>query len=310
MPTQTFASPEAHAEAIHNANMRMTLLEKARVPWMMSSLLLHNLKAQWGQAGGSNVVEGTVIPRGVSIFVPTENIGVIHLDGRPFDAQTFRLQLPGDEFCITSADWHGWFTMFIPNEVLADWSANGTEAMTTSSRFIRVPQERAESFRRVIAQLGLIVQQAPGAFESSAAVDTTARRLTESVRETFWGQHTATTQPRILSIPRRLIVQVVMDLIDRRNSEYLTVPDLASAARVSEPTLRAAFQKYFGMGPVRYLKVRTLNLIRKALQSGDPSVTTVTGVATQFGVWELGRFAHDYQLLFGELPSETLRDVR
>jgi hypothetical protein len=41
-----------------------------------------------------------------------------------------------------------------------------------------------------------------------------------------------------------------------------------------------------------------------------PAVMTVTGVATQFGVWEFGRLANDNQLLFGELPSETLRDVR
>jgi AraC family ethanolamine operon transcriptional activator len=101
-----------------------------------------------------------------------------------------------------------------------------------------------------------------------------------------------------------------MDSIDRRDGEYLTVTDLASTAGVSERTLRAAFQEYFGMGPVRYLKLRTLNLIRKALQNADPATTTVTGAATQFGVWELGRLARDYQRLFGELPSETLRNAR
>jgi hypothetical protein len=42
----------------------------------------------------------------------------------------------------------------------------------------------------------------------------------------------------------------------------------------------------------------------------DAAVMTVSGVATQFGIWEFGRLANDYQLLFGELPSETLRDVR
>jgi len=38
----------------------------------------------------------------------------------------------------------------------------------------------------------------------------------------------------------------------------------------------------------------------------DPAALTVTGVTTQFGVWEYGHLANDYQLLFRELPSETL----
>jgi len=102
-----------------------------------------------------------------------------------------------------------------------------------------------------------------------------------------------------------------MDSIDsRRDNQYLTVTDLAADAGVSERTLREAFHEYFGMGPARYLKLRTLNLIRNALNHADPSVTTVTQMAVEFGVWELGRFAHDYQLLFGELPSKTLRRMR
>ena len=100
-----------------------------------------------------------------------------------------------------------------------------------------------------------------------------------------------------------------MDCVDQHDCERLTVSDLATAAGVSERTLCTAFQEYFGAGPVGYLKRRTLNLVRKTLQDADPSVTTVTQVAAQFGVWELGRFAQDFRLLFGELPSATLRGV-
>jgi len=307
MPTQTFTSPEAHVAACQNINLRMTLMGTRSAPWTMSELALHNVKLQWAQVGAGNVVEGAVTPGTVLIYVPTQNVQVMHMNGRRFDAQTFSLLMPGDELCLSSTDWHDWFCMAIPQDMLAEWSGIDTSAIPRTSRFIELPWERVEAFQRDVAQLGSIVQRAPAAFDSPMAVETTARELTESVREAIWGQPITTTQPGRQSIPRRRIVRMAMDSIDRRGGEYLTVADLASAAGVSERTLRAAFQEYFGMGPVRYLRLRTLNLIRKMLQNADPSLTTVTATATQFGVWDFGRFAHEYQRLFGELPSETLR---
>jgi AraC-like DNA-binding protein len=307
MPTQTYSSPEEHAAAVQNATLRIALLRKSRMPWTIRSLVLRDFRIQWGQAGGGTLVEGTTAPAGVLIGMATQNAQVMRSNGRQLDAQTFTLRMPGDEFCLSSSDWHGWFAMFVPNSVLAEWRGIGNLAITPSARFIHVPRERAEAFHRVVAQLGSIVERVPGAFKSSAAVDTTVRKLTESVREAIWGQPVPTTQRGRQSIPRRQVVRAVMDSIAQRDGEYLTVADLASAAGVSERTLRAVFQEYFGMGPVQYLKLRTLNLIRKELKTADPSVTTVTQVATQFGVWELGRLARDYQGLFGERPSETLR---
>jgi AraC-like DNA-binding protein len=46
---------------------------------------------------------------------------------------------------------------------------------------------------------------------------------------------------------------------------------------------------------------------RKALLQPDTGGATVTRVAMQFGFFELGRFAVEYRLTFGESPSVTLR---
>jgi len=310
MPTQSFPSPESHAAAVQNAHLRISILRKSYVPWTMRTLDLHRLRAQWGLVGAGTVVEGTVGPSGVLIGIATQNAQVMRLNGRRLDAQTFTLQMPGDELCLSSADWHGWFAMFIPNALLAEWRGIDNLAIEPSPRFIQIPWERAEAFHRVLAQLVSIDQGVPGALESTGAVDTTARKLMESVRKALWGQPALTTQVGRPSIPRRQVVRAVMDSIAQRDGEYLTVADLAFAAGVSERTLRTVFQEYFGMGPVQYLKLRTLNLIRKELKTADPSVTTITQVATRFGVWELGRLARDYQGLFGERPSETLRCAR
>ena len=86
---------------------------------------------------------------------------------------------------------------------------------------------------------------------------------------------------------------------------YLT--DICAAIGVAERTLRASCEEHIGMGPIRYLTLRRMHLVRRALLHSDPSKATVTQIVTDYGFWELGRFSVAYRTLFGEPPSETLR---
>jgi AraC-like DNA-binding protein len=86
---------------------------------------------------------------------------------------------------------------------------------------------------------------------------------------------------------------------------YLT--EICAAIGVAERTLRVACEEHLGMGPIRYLSLRRMHLVRRALLRADPSTATVTRLATDHGFWELGRFAVAYRALFGETPSESLR---
>jgi AraC family ethanolamine operon transcriptional activator len=312
MFTRSFASFEAHAAAvaIGNAELRTTLLAKACSPWAMTSLKLPAVSAQWGHAAAANVIEGTVIPGGISLYMPTRNARVVRVNGCRFDAQTVRLQVPGDEFRLSSLDAHDWFTLFVPYALLATWEGADAACFAPSSRFIRLPVERALAIRRVVEQLRSIAVEDPRALESSVAIDTTSHKLAEAVREALWDKPAAADQHGRQPVPRGQVIDTAMEALEQRDREPLTVTQLASIAHISERTLRTVFQDHFGMGPVRYLRLRTLNLVRDALHGADASATTVTQVATEFGVWELGRLAHDYQLLFGELPSETLCHAR
>jgi len=86
---------------------------------------------------------------------------------------------------------------------------------------------------------------------------------------------------------------------------YLT--EICAAIGAAERTLRASCEEHLGMGPIRYLTLRRMHLVRRALLHSDPSKTTVTQIVTDHGFWELGRFSVAYRALFGESPSDTLR---
>ncbi len=82
-----------------------------------------------------------------------------------------------------------------------------------------------------------------------------------------------------------------------------TVAQLCQDLGVSRRTLQTGFQRLLAVSPLAYLKAVRLHQARRALkQSGS-----VTEAATSCGFWHFGHFAQDYQALFGEKPSQTLR---
>lgn len=87
----------------------------------------------------------------------------------------------------------------------------------------------------------------------------------------------------------------------------LYLMDICAGVGVAERTLRAACEEHLGMGPIRYLTLRRMYLVRRALLGADASTTSVTRIVTDHGFWELGRFSVAYRTMFGESPSETLR---
>ena len=98
-----------------------------------------------------------------------------------------------------------------------------------------------------------------------------------------------------------------VDFLQANPNRPLYLPEICPAVGASERTLRAACEEHLGMGPIRYLTIRRMHLVRRALLRADPSKATVTQIATDYGFWELGRFSVAYRALFGESPSDSLR---
>jgi AraC family transcriptional regulator, ethanolamine operon transcriptional activator len=87
----------------------------------------------------------------------------------------------------------------------------------------------------------------------------------------------------------------------------VSLSSLCRVVGLSERGLRNAFYRVRGMAPKRCMLVERLEAVRRALSDARTRPTTVAGVATDYGFYELGRFAASYREAFGEAPSETLR---
>jgi AraC family transcriptional regulator, ethanolamine operon transcriptional activator len=310
MSTQSFSSFEAFIHANRYAGLRPMLLGRDRGNWVLTHLMANHLSVQWGQAGGKAVVEGASKPGGLTIFLQTEGASAFSGNGRQFDELSLMVAGPGDEFCLAADDAsRRWCSLYIPKEKLAGAKGDATTAVGSMRGVFQLPPQRIERFRSVIEQLDEAVQRAPAAFESAAAQKAAEQKLVREIRDVLAAPHELEHPLGRHVVPRRQIIRMSMDFVDQHDGEYLSVEQLATAAGVSERTLRDAFQRYFGVAPVQYLNRRTLHHIRRALKAADRSVATVTKIATQFGVWQFGRLARDYRLLFGELPSETLRHL-
>jgi AraC family transcriptional regulator, ethanolamine operon transcriptional activator len=107
---------------------------------------------------------------------------------------------------------------------------------------------------------------------------------------------------------RRQIVDRARDYMRTHIDEPITVADLCAELNVSRRTLQYSFQDVLNLNPVSFLRAMRLNGVRRALRHADGENDSVADVAARWGFWHLSHFAADYKAMFGELPSETLRN--
>jgi AraC family ethanolamine operon transcriptional activator len=99
------------------------------------------------------------------------------------------------------------------------------------------------------------------------------------------------------------LVQRCVTLVNEAPDAAPTVTQLCAATGVSRRTLQNAFLRVLDMSPLAYIKAVRLKQAREALKNAR----SVTDAATACGFWHFGHFSQDYQAMFGERPSDTLR---
>ncbi len=106
---------------------------------------------------------------------------------------------------------------------------------------------------------------------------------------------------------RAEVVRRSRNLVLGAEGEPVTVLDLCRACRLSRRAIQASFIRETGVTPLVYMRALRLNEVRVLLTSSPPEDLSIGAAAARFAFYHLSHFATDYRNLFGELPSETLR---
>src|SRR5258708_20053261 len=178
-------------------------------------------------------------------------------------------------------------------------------AVSSLKRLVRPAPELMSRLLKIHEMVGQLAKTTPEMLSLPEVVQALEQELIlvmiRCLTESASSETTAGSHRHDMIVPR------FEEFLEANPAQPLYLPQICAAIGVAERTLRAACVEHLGMGPIRYLSLRRMHLVRRALLRADPSTATVTRLATDHGFWELGRFSVAYRALFDESPSESLR---
>jgi AraC-like DNA-binding protein len=94
--------------------------------------------------------------------------------------------------------------------------------------------------------------------------------------------------------------------IEAHLQDEIELTDIAAAVNISPRLLQKAFAREHDCSPMRFVARARLERIRQELERSSDD-TRIIDVMMNYGISQGGKFAKEYQQLFGEKPSDTLK---
>ncbi len=300
----SFSDFEEYAGAIQNIDWRCMLTGVKQSHWSFNYFEVGSIQIQGGYEGSPMIFEGATHPGYWAFYLQRSGeFGAVN--GIRIDPESVFLIPPGGQACFASLGEFDWQSVHIPTEEL--FPINSTpEESHKSSRVVKPGYGLTHRLRTVVDRFAQATGIEPCVMTEPASIANFSEALLTTARQIL-GFANLPAEPGRLTVSRRQLISVAVQLIEECPEKSLSVKVLSQNVGVSERTLRSAFVEYLGMPPLKYLTLRRLHHARKLLQRAAPEELTVSGTAALLGFWDFGRFAGTYRRLFGELPSATLQ---
>jgi AraC-like DNA-binding protein len=302
-----FAEPDQFAAAIRPAHAQCTITRRGKYSAELTLVDLENVALRRFETSIAQTSFAALSTENVVfafLLSDTENTSVGGLEMRRGTVIQYGV---GHEYFTRSLGPRTIGHVLLPHAALRHVVGNaGTtlNAWKVTHRLTPTPlaHDRIVGLQNDVARLA---RDAPEVLARPGAAHGVEQALIEAMSDCL-----ADIEPVTVTVTQRhreAVVRRFRELVEEDPSASLFMPEVCAEIGVSARIFRRYCQEQMGVSPKRFLLLRRLHGVRRKLVAARPDETTVTDVATQFGFWELGRFAVVYKSLFNESPSMTLR---
>lgn len=302
-----FSEPDQYAAAVRATRAEVTITGRGHFAAKLTRIDLHRLWLQRGSESLPRVAHAANMPgRAIMTFStqPGPDLFWAGLEMRPDCITRFS---DGETGFQRSTGPASWASMSLPVAAMVSAGAAiaGCDLAPPRATLAVVPPAAAMArLQRLHADIAKLAEQAPHILAHPEAARGAEQALVEAM--VICLAEASSDQDRMAQQNHALVMRRFRAVLQDSPDQALYIPELCAAIGVSARSLRACCHEHLGMGPRKYLALRRLHLVRRALRDSTPPQASVTDVAMRFGFWELGRFAAKYRSLFGEMPSATL----
>jgi AraC-like DNA-binding protein len=303
----TFAEPDDYAAAIRNSTTEITVTGRGQFAAKLIRIDLRRLSMQRFSDNLPRIAHSATISERAIISFRTELGPPLLAGGAEMHSSAIVRHTRREEYHQRSSGSARFGTMSLPvDDLVAVGRAMAKVDLTPppDASLVTPSPTAMAKLQRLHAAAARLAEDAPEIIAEPEAARGLEQALIEAMVDCLLSRD---VRENTLAQAQHAVVMRRFRRVVEQNPEHpLYIPEICRRIGVSSRTLQASCHEHLGMGPKHYLLLRRMLLARRALRHAAPSTASVTEIATRYGFWQLGRFAVEYQSLFGERPSATL----
>lgn len=302
-----FLDAEEAAAAMRGAQLELSLLSQPHGEWRLMEVDIASSVLVTGEVGGAVTAAGATDRDAISLLVASECPQGFAVNGHPVRENTPVLFAGTTEILMATTGTFRWTELLIGREDLERaFDSIAPEAMRglRGISIFNAGAVEGESLLRSYLTATRLAQTQPHLLAEEAARRNMQKALLEAMLRVM------AHPPSASHLRSRALGLRVKEYLEAHRDGPVYQMDLCHALRIGQRSLHRLFMEVFGESPGRVLRLWRLNQVRRALKGNGEIPRSVTEIAIRYGFFDLGRFASDYRVLFGELPSGTLAATR